>query len=99
MRRIAHPDLSAAARALLAMPEARRAAEAERIILEAEAADRYRRRTGRPHPLWGNGTLEGAARGRMLADPRALSDSGYLGCLALVLEALLRHRREIHSRA
>ncbi|MCX7645466.1 MAG: hypothetical protein N2Z62_09265 [Rhodobacteraceae bacterium] len=97
MRALAHPDLATAARALLALPEARRAAEAARMLVEAEAADRYRKRVGRSHPVWGNGTLEGAARSRTLVEPRPLSDREYLSTLALVLDAILRHRRS-HSR-
>jgi hypothetical protein len=34
-----------------------------RLIDRADAADRYRRRTRRAHPLWGNGTLMAAAHG------------------------------------
>jgi hypothetical protein len=98
MRHIAHPDLSTAARALLALPEQRRAAEAARMLLEAEAADCYRQHAGRSHPVWGNGTLEGAARSRTLAEPRSLSDSEYLGALAMVLDAILRHRGGTHFR-
>lgn len=98
MRNVAHPDLSTAARALLALPEARRPAEAARMLVEAEAADRYRKRTGRSHPVWGNGTLEGAGRSRVLAAPRPLSDPEYLAALALVLDAILRHRGR-HSRS
>ncbi|MCU0910028.1 MAG: hypothetical protein MUE98_01370 [Rhodobacteraceae bacterium] len=97
MRHIAPSDLSTAARALLALPAPARAAEAARLVSETEAADRYRKRVGRSHPLWGNGTLEGAARGRVLAEPRSLSDTDYLSCLAVVLDAILVHRGRIHS--
>ena len=92
MRHVAPPDLSTAARALLALPAPARAAEAARLVAETEAADRYRKRVGRSHPLWGNGTLEGAARGRPLAEPRSMSDTDYLSCLAVVLDAILKHR-------
>lgn len=89
MRPLAPSDLTAAARALLALPEAARAAAAARMVAEAEAADRYRRRTGRWHPLWGDGTLESAARARPLAPPAVWGDRRHLACLALVLGALL----------
>jgi hypothetical protein len=97
MRHIAPSDLSAAARALLALPEPARTAAAARLVAETEAADRYRKRFGRSHPLWGNGTLEGAARGRPLAEPRSLSDTEYLSCLAAVIDAILVHRGQLHS--
>jgi hypothetical protein len=63
------------------------------LIGEAEAADRYRKRLGRTHPLWGNGSLEGAGRSRPLAPPRSLSDTDFLACMALALAALVAHRR------
>lgn len=97
MRHIAPSDLSTAARALLALPASTRAAEAARLVVETEAADRFRKRFGRSHPLWGNGTLEGAARGRTLVEPRSLSDTDYLSCLALVLDAILTHRSRPNS--
>lgn len=97
MRHVAPTDLSTAARALMALPEAARSAEAKRMMAEAEAADSYRKRMGRSHPVWGNGTLEGAARSRRLAAPRSLSETDYLSCLAAVLDAILFHRRAKHS--
>jgi len=93
MRRLCHADLSAAARTLLGRTGAEREGLMVRLIDEAEAADRYARRFGRAHPLWGNGTLEGAAHGHGLAAPAPLSDNDYLACLALVLRALVAHRR------
>ncbi len=92
MRLLGAADLFAAARALLAAPEPLRAGLMARMIHEAEAADRYRRRIGRVHPLWGNGTLEAAARGHAPGPSRALHDNDHLACLALVLEALVAHR-------
>ena len=96
MRALAHVDISVAARALLCLPEAARENAIIRMVDEAEAADRYRKRLDRAHPLWGNGTLEAAARNRPLAAPKSLSDSDYLSCLAIVLDALLARRRVRH---
>lgn len=93
MRALAPADISVAARALLCLPETARETMIACMVSEAEAADRYRKQVGRSHPLWGNGTLESAARNRPLAAPRSLSDSDYLSCLALVLDALLARRR------
>jgi hypothetical protein len=99
MRALAPADISTAARVLLCLPEEARGAAITRMIDEADAADRYRKRLGQGHPFWGNGTLEAAARHRPLAAPRSLSDAGYLACLALVVDALLAHRLEIHRQA
>ncbi|MDH3262591.1 MAG: hypothetical protein OEM24_01180 [Paracoccaceae bacterium] len=99
MRALAPVDISVAARALLCFPGAARELAIARMVKEAEAADRYRKRLGRGHPLWGNGTLEAAARNRPLATPKSLSDCDYLSCLALVLDALLTHRHINHRRA
>ncbi len=90
MRPVTLTDLAAAARVLLALPEARRAAAMAALIVRAEAADRYRRRNGLGHPVYGNGTLLAAA----LAHPAAAPEAGardYLACLALATEAVLRH--------
>ena len=47
--------------ALPAWPPEARAALAARIVAEARAADAWRRRMGRAHPLWGDGSLMAAA--------------------------------------
>lgn len=99
MRLIGAADLFAAARALLAVPEALRGGLMARMIHEAEAADRYRKRLGRVHPVWGNGTLEAAARGHPLAAAAGLGDAAHLACLALALEALVAHRSGRHRAA
>ena len=96
MRALAPADISVAARALLCLPEAAREPAITRMVSEADAADRYQKRLGHGHPLWGNGTLEAAARNRPLAAPRSLSDGDYLSCMALVLDALLAHRCARH---
>jgi len=89
MRPVVHADVVTAARALLAAPEEARAGLAARLIAEAGAADRWRLRTGRRHPLWGNGTLAAAAHRRALAREPALDDRDYCACLLRVFAALL----------
>lgn len=89
MRPVLPGDVSAAARALLAVTPGARAALAERMVTEADAADSYRRRFHRAHPDWGNGTLRAAALARPVrAEPR-FDDSDHLDCQFLVIEALL----------
>lgn len=92
MREVLPGDLSAAARALLPLPEAARRAAAKRMIAEADIADRYRKRTGRAHALYGNGSLMAAALRRHPPAEPFLSDPGYLDCLATVI-LLLSERR------
>ena len=60
-----------------------------RILAEAETADAYRRETGRLHPLWGNGSLMGAALGHARAREPSLDSPDYAACMVLVFEALV----------
>lgn len=92
MRPILHGDVSTAARALLAVAPGQRADLCRCLIGEAEAADGHMRRTGRLHPLWGNGSLMSAARRRFLADEPGFDDQGYCQCFEIVLRALVAHR-------
>lgn len=89
MRPVLPGDVSAAARALLAVPPAERLDLARRLLLEADAADRYRRRFRRAHALWGNGTLRAAALARRLAPEPCGDDPDHLECQFLLIEALL----------
>lgn len=88
MRPVLHTDLRDAARALLMRPARQRFDLCRRMLNEAAWADRYARQTGRPHPLWGNGTLSDAARKRGLAREPTLDDTQFCHCLALVLLGL-----------
>lgn len=93
MRRVLHGDVVALARALLDVPAPRRAATAARLVAEAHAADRYRRRTGRVHSCWGNGALRGrvlramGGQGALAPEPFP-SDPIYAACLITALEAI-----------
>lgn len=88
MRPILPGDLNAAARALLAVPADARPVLARRLLAQADAADRYRVRHRRAHPLWGNGSLQSAALGRQALAERRLDDADYVDCLIVMLEAL-----------
>lgn len=92
MRPVLHGDVSCAARALLAVPELRRPDLCMRLIREAEIADAHVRRTGRLHPMWGNGSLMSAARKRVLADEPGFENSDYCACFEQVLAALVAFR-------
>ncbi|WGW02523.1 DUF7742 family protein [Tropicibacter oceani] len=96
MRPVLPGDVSAAARALLAVPASARGGLARRLVLQADAADRYRRRLGKAHPFWGNGTLMAAALGRGAArDEPRLDDPDYAECFIAVLNALLDRRQPV----
>jgi hypothetical protein len=96
MRPVMHGDLTAMARHLLTLPADQRPAACMQALDQADAADRFRKRLGRTHPRWGNGTL--MARARVIPLPRepALCDPVYAACLVLVLQTLL-HRRCHHA--
>ena len=89
MRRVLYGDVTAAARALLAVPVEARGPLLVRLFAEAEAADAHRLRTGRAHPHYGTGSLMSAALGHPVAREPFLDDPGYAACLAEVFEALV----------
>lgn len=90
MRTVLPGDLRAAACALLDWPPAERSAALDVLVARADAADRFRRRLGRRHPLWGDGTLAEAA-GRVRAEPFC-ADPDYLDALLRVLMLLAARR-------
>ncbi len=93
MRQVLHGDVVAAARVLLAeRPEARAGAFA-RLLAEADLADRWRRATGRAHPLHGDGSLMAAALAHRPRPEPFLSEADYLECLRVVIEGLIARRR------
>lgn len=92
MRPVLPGDVRAAALALVALPRATRDAALAAIFARAEAADRYRKRLGRVHPAWGDGTLAAAAR--PAADEPLADDPAYLDAQLRVLTCLA-HRRGI----
>ncbi|KIC29613.1 DUF7742 family protein [Leisingera sp. ANG-M6] len=81
-------DVSAVARALLAVPESARLALCRRIFGGAAEAAAHCCLLGRLHPLWGDGSLSAAARRYALADEPFLDDPAYLDCTRLVLREL-----------
>ncbi|MFW2543535.1 hypothetical protein ACN2XU_12890 [Primorskyibacter sp. 2E107] len=75
------------------MPACARDSLARRLVAQAEAADRYRKRMGKAHPFWGNGTLMAAALGRgQIPKERRLDDPEYADCFVCVLDALRMRR-------
>lgn len=105
MRPVTYTDLEAVARALIAAGPMRER-RLDQILAEADIADRYRKRLGRWHRPFGDGSLAAAARGHAMVQPRGCADRAFLECLSLVLDALVwrgqpdmqsRHKRMVGS--
>ncbi len=96
MRTITHGDVTAAARAVHG-----RSIEAQRCMVlrfldRAHAADLFRKRLGRAHPFWGNGSLMAAIPSEICAKAEPfLSDTLHLEALALVIDTVLDWRRRV----
>lgn len=88
MRPVLVNDLHMAARALMAVPPADRTTAIKNIVVHAQAADLYRKRLGRSHRLWGNGTLSSACQGHACVRMPSRCDRDFLDCLAVVIQAL-----------
>lgn len=90
MRPVLHGDVSAAARALLAVPPTARLSLCTRMLAEAELAHQHVSAKGRLHPVHGNGSLMAVARNRRLADEPGFDDLQYCQCFEMVLQQLIR---------
>lgn len=88
MRPVLHSDLAYAARALVDIDDQSRARLAGRMLQEAQWADKFRKRLGKPHPRWGNGTLSAAAAQYPLCPEPSVDDPDYSLCLMAILRAL-----------
>jgi len=94
MRPVLHGDVVAAARALYQVEAGVRADALEDLFQRAAWADDFRKRTGRVHPVWGDGSLMAVALGRDTPPEPLSSDSAYCDCLAMVFEGLVAWRRD-----
>lgn len=88
MRPVLIGDVLAAARVLRDLPEEARGVELARLLAEADLADRIRKRTGRAHPRYGNGSLMAAALARQPGPEAFLSDPEMLDAVGRVVAAL-----------
>lgn len=89
MRAVHLSDLNIAARTLLAVPEAIRADMIKEVLSQAQVADKYRKRTGRSHAQFGNGSLSAACQHRIKSRRPDRCDPNYLECLEIVIQALI----------
>lgn len=86
-------DLLAGAGRLAAEPPGQRRTLADRLVAEAHAAHHFMRRTGKPHPVWGNGSL----MARAFADLERGKALCYAS-LAVMADAVARFRAENSAR-
>lgn len=89
MRPVLVGDVIAVARVLIVLREEDWIGCVDRLLWQAQVADRYRQRLGKLHPAWGNGSLMAAIG----AEPKAeaepfLSDLRWLRALSCVLDRL-----------
>lgn len=92
-------DVVAAARVLLALSPKSYDAIIDQMLVEAHAAHIYFKQLGRPHPLWGNGSLMGRAALMPQMRERFSSDPAYLMALRAVIEGMLRRVVEMDAHA
>jgi hypothetical protein len=92
MRPVTTTDLIAAARVLLAFPEAKRPVAMRVLVARAQIADRHRLTTGRLHPAYGNGTLLAAALAHGQQWPDTSDEATWLECLASAIDGVLEVR-------
>jgi hypothetical protein len=88
MRRLIFADVMALARALQAAPDSDRIEVGQLVMMHADVADRFRKRFARRHPLWGDGTLEAAARASGLAPASDLRNPAFRAAFGLALRAI-----------
>jgi hypothetical protein len=94
MRGLTHGDVVAVASLLRTRPRETWDATVDRLLDRAHAADAYRKRLGRVHPRWGNGSLMSTVLCESPVWPeQRLSDPRYVEALAAVLLALIHRRR------
>ena len=81
-------DLDCAVAVVMGQPPAARAEVAARLLYQADVADRFRKRLGRAHPVYGTGSLMSAALGWPDAPSGRVYDASYCAALIVVLTAV-----------
>lgn len=94
MRPIYPGDLDLVTRTLLACDARNRRALAQRIVQQAQTADRYRKRLGKPHPAFGTGSLISAAQGFPRKNASGACNGAYLASLAVLIQTLQSATRD-----
>ena len=89
MRPVQLADLEIAARVVATLPVQARPALIKQLCDQADAADRVRNASGKPHPQFGNGTLMSAAFKHPMPARNALCDRDFLTSLAALCAYLV----------
>ncbi len=97
MRPILIGDILACARLLQRQPHALRLKLCAQWLYETHCADKYRKRKGRVHPKWGNGSLMArcTAKGPCALTPTSINCAEFRSCMALVLLAINRRNKAL----
>ena len=88
MRPILPPDLDLLARVVLPLPAESRARVIAQLLTHADLADRYRKRTGRLHPLHGDGSVLSVALQHRPSPSRPTCDRIYCAALLDVVQGI-----------
>ncbi|KQI69660.1 hypothetical protein AN189_04515 [Loktanella sp. 3ANDIMAR09] len=91
MRPVGLLDLDATARCLCVVTAQEQHDLAREIVARADVADRYRKRLGRRHALYGDGTLSAATAPYATARGR-VAEQTYLAALRIVVDVLIARR-------
>ncbi len=78
-------DVAALARAMIRAPEPEWAAMVARAFTRARIAGLYRRAEGRPHPRWGDGSVEAAVSGWPKAPEPGFDNARWRRAVVVVL--------------
>lgn len=92
MRTVLMGDIVAAARALLAIRPSARADFMDGLLAEAHAAHQFHKRKGKPHPIWGNGSLMARANICDQHKEPFAGNTDYLLALQVVTAGLLARK-------
>lgn len=93
VRAITYFDIIQTARVLRYLPRKQWGEQTLRGLYKAHCADLYRKRLGRVHPLWGNGTLAAVFVGK-LSSESFLNGARDLDAMAEVIHAVWSWRRQ-----
>ena len=92
MRTILLGDVIASARAMLKVQHHLRFGLLDTLIQQADAAHDYQKRLGKPHLLWGNGSLMARANAEPHAPEPLVSDLEYLRALHMVIGTIIARK-------
>lgn len=94
MLRVNLADIDAGVRVLLSVPSAHREKTANTLCERADLADRFRRCTDKPHPMYGSGTLMSAAAAFANSGKDRRDEDAFLECLRVLVAALSVNNRD-----